>query len=202
MPLIGLTGGIASGKSEVASLLQARGAIVIDADAIARELVEPGMPALEEIREHFGPNILRDDGTLDRKKLGDMVFSDPQARLSLNALMHPRIFAEVRERLSKTDPQALRIVEAALMVESAPWESGELELDALIVVDSPVSVQVERLAAERGMSERDSLLRIGAQINSAARQAAADYVIDNTGSLTELESAVDRVWQQVRARFG
>ncbi|MEX2552081.1 MAG: dephospho-CoA kinase [Actinomycetota bacterium] len=200
MPIIGLTGGIASGKSEVAALLTAKGAIVFDADAIARELVEPGMPALEEIREHFGPGILRSDGTLDREKLGEMVFSDPRARMELNAVLHPRIFSEIRRRLSETDSSKVRVVEAALLVESAPWESGELKLDALIVVDSTVSLQVERLAAGRGMNEREAVARIGAQINSAARRAAADYVIENTGTLAELESAVDRVWSKFQDR--
>jgi dephospho-CoA kinase len=201
MPVVGLTGGIASGKSTVASLLRRRGAIVIDADAIARRLVDPGMPALGEIRKRFGPEFVRADGALDRKRLGELVFADAEARRKLNSLLHPLIFEGIRQQLATTDASRVRIVEAALLVESAPWESGELELDALIVVASPPELQKQRLAAERAMSEADAAARIAAQVDAEQRTAAADYVIDNRGSLAELEEEVDRVWQQLLSRF-
>jgi dephospho-CoA kinase len=201
MPVVGLTGGIASGKSTVAFLLRRRGAIVIDADAIARRLVDPGMPALGEIRKRFGPEFVRADGALDRKRLGELVFADAEARRKLNSLLHPLIFEGIRQQLATTDASRVRIVEAALLVESAPWESGELELDALIVVASPPELQKQRLAAERAMSEADAAARIAAQVDAEQRTAAADYVIDNRGSLAELEEEVDRVWQQLLSRF-
>jgi dephospho-CoA kinase len=201
MPVVGLTGGIASGKSTVVSLLRRRGAIVIDADAIARRLVDPGMPALGEIRKRFGPEFVRADGALDRKRLGELVFADAEARRKLNSLLHPLIFEGIRQQLATTDASRVRIVEAALLVESAPWESGELELDALIVVASPPELQKQRLAAERAMSEADAAARIAAQVDAEQRTAAADYVIDNRGSLAELEEEVDGVWQQLLSRF-
>jgi dephospho-CoA kinase len=201
MPVVGLTGGIASGKSTVAFLLGRRGAIVIDADAIARRLVEPGMPALVEIRKRFGPEFVRADGALDRKRLGELVFAHAEARRELNSLLHPLIFEGIRERLATTDASRVRIVEAALLVESAPWETGQLDLDALIVVASPPELQKQRLAAERGMSEADAAARMAAQVDTERRTAAADYVIDNRGSLAELEQEVDRVWQQLLSRF-
>ena len=201
MPVLGLTGGIASGKSSVAAFLRRKGAIVIDADTIARELVDPGTPALAEIAARFGPEFLRDDGTLDRARLGELVFSDPAALRELNALLHPRIFAEIRERLAGTDPDAVRIVEAALLVESAPWETGELALDGLIVVKSPREEQVRRLGAQRRMTEPEAAKRIDAQISADERLAAADYVVDNSGSLEDLEVQVDELWNKVIARF-
>ncbi len=175
--------------------------MVIDADTIARRLVEPGMPALERIRERFGPKFVRPDGALDRNKLGELIFSDREAQSGLNELLHPPIFEEIRRQLREADPSRIRIVEAALLVESAPWESGELDLDALIVVSTPPELQIRRLAAERGMSEADAAARIAAQVDPEQRIAAADYVIDNRGSLAELSEEVDRVWRDLTSRF-
>lgn len=202
MPVIGLTGGIASGKSAVAALFRARGAKVFDADVIARELVAPGLPALAEIRQRFGESVILPDGRLDRAALGSLVFSDVKARQDLNSILHPKIFAELRRLIGESDPEAVNVVEAALLVESVPWQTGELELDALVVVTSDVTKQVIRAARERGMSEAEALLRVQAQIASAERAAAADYVIDNTGTLEDLERSFEKVWQELADRFG
>lgn len=201
MPVIGLTGGIASGKSTVASLFQAKGATVLDADVIARELVAPGASALEEIRKRFGDEVIAQDGWLDRSALGSIVFSDEQAREDLNEILHPRIFGKLREGIAQAGPEALVVVEAALLVESAPWDSGELKLDALVVVDSGVEHQIAR-ALGRGMSEDEARARVEAQVSSTERRAAADYVIDNSGTPADLEEQFEMLWRQLGERLG
>lgn len=200
MPVIGLTGGIASGKSTVASLFQAKGATVLDADVIARELVAPGASALEEIRERFGVGVIGEDGWLDRAALGAIVFSDPGAREELNNILHPRIFGKLREGIAQAGPDALVVVEAALLVESAPWDTGELKLDALVVIDSGVEHQMDRAVA-RGMSEEEARARVEAQVSSTERRAAADYVVDNSGSPADLEEQFEMLWRQLGERF-
>lgn len=201
MPIIGLTGGMASGKSTVASLFQARGATVLDADVIARELVAPGASALEEVRQRFGEGVIGADGWLDRSALGSIVFSDEQAREDLNEILHPRIFGELRLGIAQAGPDASVVVEAALLVESAPWDTGELNLNALVVVESGVENQVSRAVA-RGMSEAEARARVDAQIDDTQRRAAADYVIDNSGSPADLEEQFEMLWRQLGERFG
>lgn len=200
MPVIGLTGGIASGKSTVASLFQAKGATVLDADVIARELVAPGASALEEIRRRFGDALIAPNGWLDRGALGSIVFSDPQAREDLNEILHPRIFGKLREGIAQAGPDALIVVEAALLVESAPWDTGELKLDALVVIDSGVEHQVGRAVA-RGMSEEEVRARVEAQVSSGERKAAADFVIDNSGSPADLEEQFEMLWRQLQEKL-
>jgi dephospho-CoA kinase len=202
MPVIGLTGGFASGKSAVAALFRAKGAIVFDADVIARELVAPGQPALEEIRRRFGQSVILPDGNMDRAALGSLVFSDAQAREDLNAILHPKIFDELRSLIAELEPEKVAVVEAALLVESAPWQTGELDLDALVVVASEESQQLLRATRQRGMTEAEALRRVQSQAASAERAAAADYVVDNTGTLQDLERSFEKVWQQLEARFG
>lgn len=202
MPVIGLTGGIGSGKSTVAALFKAKGAAILDADAIARELVAPGAAALKAIRLRFGDAVMAPDGTLDRSRLGSVVFSDLQAREDLNAILHPKIYVELRERIAQADPQSLCVVEAALLVESAPWITGELDLDALVVVESSVEKQVSRAVSGRGMSEEVVVSRIETQASAVERRAAADFVVDNSGSLEQLEIAFEAVWRKLQLRLG
>ena len=197
MPVIGLTGGIASGKSTVADLLRARGAVVIDADGVAREVVRPGEPALEEIVSRFGRAVLSADGSLDRGTLGRLVFADPVALGDLNAILHPRIFEALRARLTGEDLARPVFVEAALLAETYSQAAESLGMETLVVVDAPVELQVARLEA-KGMSRADALLRIAAQMDRAERLRRASFVIDNSGSLDDLRREVERVWARLR----
>ncbi len=202
MPVIGLTGGIASGKSTVAGLLREKGALVIDADEVAREVVRPSRPALEEIRDRFGTGVLAPDGTLDRGALARLIFSDPEARRDLNAIMHPRIFEAIRDRLAVTDPDQMVFVEAALLAETYSQASQWLKLESLVVVDAPRELQVARLK-EKGITGPDVSLRLAAQMESRERLAQATHVIQNAGSLDDLRSEVDRVWRELEGEsFG
>lgn len=200
MPVLGLTGGIASGKSTVAGMMQTLGALVIDADQVAREVVGPGRPALDQIRERFGPAVMRADGTLDRKALGKMVFADAGARAELNSITHPRILREIRNWLASGDPGRFRVVEASLLVESTARHTGLPELQALIVVSCPAHEQLRRLAG-RGLTPAEAQQMVAAQAGSHARLAVADFVIDNAASLEELGREVERVWALILDRF-
>jgi dephospho-CoA kinase len=197
MLLVGLTGGIASGKSTVSAMLAERGAEVIDADHIARQVVMPGMPAWCKIREHFGPGVLFADGTIDRQALADLVFAD-QAKLTLlNEITHPEIFARIADQLERWhDQDVVVVLDAALLIEAGLAQG----VDLLVVVHSPREVQVERLAA-KGMRERDASARIAAQLPAEQRLARADLVIDNTGSLEQLGRRVEELWQQLQRRL-
>ncbi|GDX31553.1 dephospho-CoA kinase [Actinomycetes bacterium] len=195
MRRIGLTGGIGSGKSTVASLLQERGAIVIDADSIARELVEPGEPALEALVTEFGPRILTDSGTLSRGELAKLAFSDPEATKRLNAIMHPLIRAESARRL-EVAAAAVVVYDMPLLVETKQQDL----VDTVVVVDIPESLQVERSVTMRGLDREDVERRMQMQASREERLALADYVIDNSGSLGELKAAVDGLWSDLHAR--
>lgn len=195
MRRIGLTGGIGSGKSTVASLLQERGAIVIDADSIARELVEPGEPALEALVTEFGPRILTDSGTLSRGELAKLAFSDPEATKRLNAIMHPLIRAESARRLA-VSAAAVVVYDMPLLVETNQQDL----VDTVVVVDIPESLQVERSVTMRGLDREDVERRMQMQASREERLALADYVIDNSGSLGELKAAVDGFWSDLHAR--
>jgi dephospho-CoA kinase len=187
---IGLTGGIGSGKSTVARMLVARGAVVVDADGIARDLVEPGGVALAALVTEFGPRILRPDGHLDRGELASLAFSDPEGTRRLNAIMHPLIAQEAGRRIAAADSGVV-VYDMPLLVET-----GQRGLvDRVVVVDVPEDVQVARAVGERGMDEEDVRRRIAVQAARADRLAVADAVIDNSGSREDTEEQVDRLWE-------
>jgi dephospho-CoA kinase len=189
--VVGLTGGIGSGKSTVAAMLVERGAALIDADELAREVVEPGRRAYARVVERFGPSVLAPDGSLDRSAMATIVFADPASLADLNAIVHPEVRAEVASRLAAM-PAAQRVVvvDIPLLVEGVgPDPYG---LAGVIVVDAPVDVALERLVTKRGMDRSDAESRIANQASRQERVARADHVIMNTGTLDELEEKVER----------
>jgi len=197
MLLVGLTGGIASGKSTVSALLAERGAEVIDADHIARQVVMPGTPAWCKIRDHFGPGVLHPDGQLDRQALADIVFADKSKLALLNEITHPAIFARIADRLEAHHGQDVVVVlDAALLIEAGLAEG----VDVVVVVHSPREIQVERLAA-KGVGATDARNRIASQLEPEKRLASADIVIDNGGSLEDLSRQVDTLWEDLQARL-
>jgi dephospho-CoA kinase len=193
---VGLTGGIGSGKTEVSRRLASYGAVVIDADAVAREVVAPGTAGLAEVASEFGPDVVRSDGSLDRARLGDLVFADEALRRKLNAIVHPR----VRERMAELERQA---GEAPVIVHDVPL-LAENQLagsyDLVVVVDVPARIQLERLARERGMSREQAEARMHAQATREDRLAVADIVVDNSSSLAELDREVGDLWAELRKR--
>lgn len=195
--VIGLTGGIASGKSTVAAMFAALGAPVIDADQVARDVVEPGQPALAEIVAAFGAEMVDAGGRLDRKRLGAVVFGDPERRRALNAIVHPRIGAETTRRIAEARARGVEelIYEAALLVENGIHRG----LDGLVVVAVPTEVQLARLMARDGLDERDARRRLDAQAPLAEKVAAADWVIDNAGTREGTRAQVDAVWRAIRS---
>lgn len=198
--MIGLTGGIASGKSAVAKLLADRGAAIIDADQLARKVVEPGQPALAELVARFGAAILTADGRLDRKRLGAIAFSDEAARRDLNAITHPRIAAASAQAIAEWSDAGANVVfyEAALLVENR-IHTG---LSGLIVVSVPPEVQEERLIARDGLTPEEARARIAAQLPLAEKVKVATWVIDNSGDLAALEREVDRVVADIETKLG
>lgn len=193
MHVFGLTGGIGTGKSTVARLLAAKGAVVIDADRIAREVVAPDSPALQEIVKEFGESVLNARGELDRAKLAAIVFSDPEKRRRLEAITHPRIFARFAQEITQAAEKGARVVilDVPLLFETGGLASA---VEKVIVVYAPVQTQVERLAQRDGMTEEQARARIGAQMDIEEKRKRGDYVIENTGSLEDLARAVDRLW--------
>lgn len=194
---VALTGGIGSGKSTVAGRLAEHGAVLIDSDLLAREVVEPGTPGLAEIAEAFGPGVLAPDGSLDRGKLAATVFSDPGARTRLNAIVHPRVGARTAELMAAAPPDAVVVHDVPLLVENGLAANYHL----VIVVDAPVDVRVHRLVTERAMSEVDVRARIAAQATEEARRAAADVWLDNAGARDEILAAVDALWADRLVRY-
>lgn len=191
MILVGLTGGIGSGKSTVSAMLAARGAVVIDADQITRELQAPGSPVLAEIVETFGPDVLDDGGALDRPALAAKVFGDPEALTRLNKIVHPAVGREMASRLdAQRDTDSVVVLDIPLLVEN-PREG----LCGTLVVDLPVDLAIERLVTFRNMSRADAEARISRQASREARVAIADRVIDNSGDLDSLEDQVESAWQ-------
>ena len=198
MYLIGLTGGIASGKSTVARRLVEHGAVHIDADQLARRVVEPGKPALAAIVEEFGPGVLRADGSLDRAKLGELVFADEPARAKLNAIVHPAVralSAKLIERAAQEDPDAVVVYDVPLLVEAAV----DHPFDLVVVTNAPRKTQVERLVEQRGFDPLQAQARVDAQVDNTSRLAIADVVIDTDGSLAHTMSQADALWNRIRA---
>jgi dephospho-CoA kinase len=186
---IGLTGGIGSGKSTVSALLAERGARVVDADVLAREVVEPGTPGLAAIAEAFGPGVLTPDGALDRPGLAAVVFTDPDARRTLDGIVHPLVRARAVELIAAMPAGAVVVQDIPLLVETGQADS----FDLVLVVEADLETRVARLVA-RGVPERDARARIAAQATDEQRRAAADVVLDNSGTLEDLAAQVDRFW--------
>ncbi|HEY8417012.1 MAG TPA: dephospho-CoA kinase [Limnochordales bacterium] len=193
--VIGLTGGIASGKSTVAAMFAELGAAVVSADEIAREVVEPGEPALEEIRTVFGPEVLLPDGRLDRRRLGAIVFADPERRRRLEAILHPRIRARMRERIEAAAGAGRPVVaEIPLLFESPP---SRALVDVTVVVYVDREQQLARLVARDGLSPAEAEARLAAQLPLEEKARLADYVIDNRGGLEHTRAQVRRVWEEL-----
>ncbi|MGX1757260.1 dephospho-CoA kinase [Streptomyces lydicus] len=195
MVKVGLTGGIGAGKSEVSRLLALYGAVVVDADKIAREVVEPGTPGLAAVVEEFGVDILAPDGTLDRPKLGRIVFSDSGKLKALNAIVHPLVGARSAELEASAGPDAVVVHDVPLLTENglAPL------YDLVVVVDAAPQTQLDRLVRLRGMAEEEATSRMAAQATREQRLAVADLVIDNDGPLDALEPQVRAVWERLRS---
>jgi dephospho-CoA kinase len=189
--VVGLTGGIGSGKSTVSALLATRGAVVVDADAITRELQQPGTPVFDAMVERFGRGIVAADGTLDRAAVADIVFADPDALADLNAIVHPAVGAEIAQRMAAlAETDAIVILDVPLLVES----TRGYPVDGFLVVDVDPEIAVRRLVEQRGMREPDVRSRMARQATREQRLERADRVIDNSGSLAELEAQVDEIW--------
>jgi dephospho-CoA kinase len=193
---VGLTGGIGAGKGEVARRLAAYGALVIDADQVAREVVAPGTPGLDEIVEAFGPGVLRPDGSLDRELLGEMVFADDALRGQLNAIVHPLVGERMREIEETAAAADVVVHEIPLLAEGGLAGA----FDVVVVVDAPPQVQVERLVSMRGMTRQHALARMSAQASRAERLAVATFVVDNSGSLGDLDDRVATLWAELSRR--
>ena len=195
MLVVGLTGGIGSGKSTVSALLARRGAVIVDADLIAREVVEPGGLAYAGLVERFGSEILTSDGTVDRPKLAAIVFNDAAARRDLNAVTHPAVGMVMAQRAAEhRDTDNVVVMDIPLLADGGRERYG---LAGVIVVDTPVEVAVQRLVEQREFSEADARARVAAQISREQRRAIADVVVDNSGTLDQLEREVERAWQWV-----
>ncbi|WP_285036077.1 dephospho-CoA kinase [Plantibacter sp. ME-Dv--P-095] len=194
MYLIGLTGGIASGKSTIATRLAEHGAVVIDADVLSREVVEPGTPGLAAIAARFGADVIGPDGTLDRPALGAIVFSDEQARADLNAIVHPEVKRRSQARIAEasSDPAAIVVYDVPLLVETGRAD----EFDLVVVASAPESVRADRLVELRGLDRGEAERRIASQATEAQRTAVADVVIDTAGTLAHTVDQVDAVWRR------
>lgn len=190
---IGLTGGIASGKSVVTARLAELGAVVVDADALAREVVEPGTPGLAAIREAFGEGVIRPDGSLDRPALGALVFADDGRRRTLNAIVHPLVRSAAAAIVAAAPQDAVVVQDIPLLVETG--QQGDFDL--VVVVDAPDDVRVARMLEHRGMTEEDARARIAAQASRDERNAAADVILENTGTRDQLLEQVDALWENV-----
>lgn len=198
MPLIALTGGIAAGKSTIARRLAEHGAVVVDADALVREVQQPGSPVLARIAEQFGTGVIRADGTLDRAALGAVVFGDDAEIARLNEIVHPAVRALSHARFAEAraaDPDAVVVYDVPLLVEtrgSDPW-------DLVVVAHAPASLRVRRLHEERGMGEAEAAARIAAQVSDDTRLAIADVVIDTSGPIERTLAQTDELWNRLTA---
>ena len=196
MLTVGLTGGIGSGKSTVSALLASHGAVIIDYDVLARDVVEPGSPALQAIAERFGSGVIAPDGTLDRPALGALVFADADARKDLETITHPAIRDLAVQRQAEAGPDAIVIHDNPLLVEMG----AAAYCDVVVVVDVPVEEQIDRLVTTRGMTAAEAQARIETQASRERRTGAADLVIDNTGPLDELAANVGGIWGELVLR--
>jgi dephospho-CoA kinase len=188
---IGLTGGIGSGKSTVSALLAARGAVIVDADRIAREVVEPGTPGLAQVVETFGEQVLAADGSLDRAALAAVVFADPEARRQLDGIVHPLVRARASDLAAAAPPDAVVVNDVPLLVETGQASSYDL----VLVVEADPETRVSRLV-RRGLTAEDARARMEAQASDGQRRAVADVVLDNSGTPEELAEQVDRFWAE------
>jgi dephospho-CoA kinase len=195
---VGLTGGVASGKSTVSAILAELGAVVVDADLLAREVVALGTPGLAAVVAEFGEGVLAADGSLDRPALGAVVFADETARRRLEAIVHPLVRARGRELEEAAPPGAVVVHDIPLLAETGQAAG----FDAVLVVDVPVETQVERMVSQRGMSREDAEARIAAQATREERLAVATYVVDNTGTREDLRDRVTEVFEKLTARSG
>lgn len=193
---VGLTGGIGSGKSEVSKRLRERGAVVIDADRIAREVVEPGTPGLAAVVAEFGEDVLLPSGALDREKVGRIVFTDPDRLAALNAIVHPLVGERMQELMDAAPADAVVVYDVPLLAENGL--AGMY--DEVVVVDAPEEVQLDRLVARRGMTEEDARARMANQASRADRRAVATHVIDNSGTLADLKTQIDALWTTLAQR--
>ncbi|HWI32046.1 MAG TPA: dephospho-CoA kinase [Microbacterium sp.] len=197
MPLIALTGGIASGKSTIARRLAEHGAVVVDADAIVRDVQQPGSPVLEAIAAEFGAAVIADDGSLDRAALGAMVFGDAEALRRLNAIVHPAVLVESQRRFEAAlaaDPAAVVVYDVPLLVEARvddPW-------DLIVVAHAPAAQREARLVHERGLDAASAHARIASQVSDEKRLAIADVVIDTAGTLEQTLQRTDALWERIR----
>jgi dephospho-CoA kinase len=190
---VALTGGIASGKSTVSALLRSLGAVVIDADQLARDVVAPGTPGLEEVVEAFGPSVLAADGSLDRPAVATIVFGDDEARRRLEGIIHPRVFEEFVRIEAEAPDDALVVHDIPLLAESGRTQ----DFKAVLVVDAPHETQVERMVRDRDMTREDAEARIAAQASREDRLAIATHVVDNDGTREELEARVREVYAEL-----
>lgn len=193
---VGLTGGIGSGKSTVSAMLAELGALVIDSDLLAREVVEPGTPGLEAVVRRFGASVLADSGALDRPALGALVFADAAGRTDLEQIIHPLVRRRAAEIEATAAPDRVVVHDIPLLVESGQADA----FDVVVVVDVPTQLQLQRLVAERGMSEQEASARIAAQASRERRTGAADHVVDNTGSIGDLQDKVAALWDLLTAQ--
>ena len=197
MPLIALTGGIASGKSTIAARLAEHGAVVVDADRIVREVQAPGSPVLERIAAEFGAEMIAPDGQLDRIALGGRVFGDTEALGRLNAIVHPAVKTESQRRFAaamEADPAAVVVYDVPLLVEARaddPW-------DLIVVADAPASVREERLVRQRGLERAEAAKRIASQVSDERRREIADVLIDTSGELADTIRQTDALWRRLR----
>lgn len=194
---IGLTGGIATGKSTVSSMLAMKGALLVDADVIAREVMLPGHPVLGKVTEHFGQAILLEDGTLDRKKLGELIFNNPEERVVLNGITHPAIRQEIRERTEAFElqyPNRLVVVDIPLLLEAREQYPY---LDEIVVVYVPRELQLKRLIERDDLAREAAEARLSSQMDIEQKKALADILIDNSGTLAETQQQVDKLWHRL-----
>jgi len=201
MYLIGLTGGIASGKTVVATRFAELGAVVVDADVLAREVVQPGTPGLAAIAREFGDGVISADGSLDRPALGAIIFSDAQARLTLNGITHPAVWRRARELFEKAeaaDPDAVVVYDVPLLAEAAA--DRPIHFDRVVVVHASTATRLARLVGLRGLSEADARSRLSSQAGDAERLALADDVIDSDGELQHTLDQVDALWTTLLAQ--
>mgnify|MGYP003600918875 FL=1 len=193
---VALTGGIASGKTTVANLLAEHGALLIDSDQLAREVVEPGTPGLAQVVTRFGEQVLTQTGRLDRQALGEIVFADAAARADLNAIVHPLVRRRRAELIAQAAADQIVVSVIPLLVETGLVD----QFDAVVVVDVPSQTQVARLVRRNDISPEQAQARLDAQASRAERLAAADWVVTNSGSRAELEAQVERLWSQMRSK--